>query len=379
MKKSGHKLLAVFLLAGAAVVVASVCIWNGALSSGSDDGRASSSSQTVVRPIPTAVVKQLAVSDVRTFPGNVRANRRVDLAFSVPGLLEELNAQEGRTMRKGEVLARLDRRDYQYALDSAGAKYSDARLALERARSLRDKNAVPQAEYDKAEAAHEVARAEWHIRQKALEDTILYAPFDGVVAKRYVENCEHVQARKAILSFQDISMIEVVIQVPERLMAQDGAAGLGNLRVRLDADRDRWFDASIREWSVQSDTFTQTYDVVVGLKPPAGIRVFPGMTATVKAETGSRLEKAEAVAHSTLVPTEAVWADSDGRLYVWGIEPQGGAPRKIPVRVGALRDSGIEIVSGLVAGQHVAVAGTHTLREKMLVRPMEEGKEGLDG
>ncbi len=333
----------------------------------------------VVRPVPTALVHRLSAADIRTFPGTVRANRRVDLAFSVSGLLKELNAQEGRCLRRGDVLAKLDPRDFQYAAEVAGAKYSDAVSAFERVRSLHEKGVLPQADYDKAKAAHDAAKAELRIREKALEDCVLLAPFDGLVAKRYVENHEHVDTGRPVVSFQDISLIEVVIQEPERLIARTGRPGLRNVKVRFDADENRWFDASVLESRAQSDSVTGTYDVVVGLTPPDDLRVLPGMTATVMAETGNPVEASPSTTRATVAPAEAVWNGSDGKSYVWIVQPDGGALVKRQVEVGAYCEDGIEILSGLEPGDRVATAGVHKLRENMLVRPIREGREGLDG
>ncbi len=371
--------LLVLLLGSAGFIGVRVSAWHGSSSGKLESKRGSSPSRTIVRPIPTAVVYRLSATKTRTFPGTVRANRRVELAFSVPGLLKELNAQEGRSLRKGDVLAGLDPRDFQYVVEVAAAKHADALRTFERTRSLRDKGALPQAEYDKAAAAHNISKAELRIREKALEDSVLLAPFDGVVAKRYVEKHEHVKIRQPVVSFQDISLIEVVIQEPESLIAHGGAHSLRRIQVRFDADDDRWFDASVRESRAQSDSITGTYDVVVGLTPPAHLRVLPGMTATVRAETANPVEASELTVQTTVAPAEAVWSGSDGKSYVWIIKPDGGTPLKREVAVGALRESGVEILSGLEPGDQVAVAGVHTLRADMQVRPTRDGKEGLDG
>lgn len=74
-----------------------------------------------------------------------------------------------------------------------------------------------------------MAKAEFEIRKKALEDTVIIAPYDGVIAKRYVENSEHVKKQTPILALKDISEIEIIIQVPERLMAQGGIHTFSNI------------------------------------------------------------------------------------------------------------------------------------------------------
>ncbi len=333
----------------------------------------------VVQPIPIAVVLPSSGNRTRVFPGQVRACQRVELAFSVPGLLENLNAAEGCGVEQGEILARLDRRDYQYALDMATARFKKADRELARYSKLRKQKVAAEVEYENAQTDYNIALAELRMRQKALEDTILRAPFKGIVARRHVENHEHVRAKQAIVSFQDISRIEVVIQVPERLIAHGGTDTLGEIQVRFDADNDQWFDAAVSEHRAKSDRVTHTYDVVVGLTPPSDLMVFPGMTVTVKANIWVTPMASIPEEGFTLVPAEALCRGDNGESHVWVIDPTGGTPVKRAVETVRLWGGSVEIRSGLIPGERVAVAGLHKLREGILVRPMACGKEGLDG
>nr|WP_246422301.1 efflux RND transporter periplasmic adaptor subunit [Roseospira visakhapatnamensis] len=334
----------------------------------------------IARPVPTAIVEYQPAAHVRAFPGSVRAARRVDLAFSVPGVLEALNAQEGRSLGQGAVVAALDQRDYQNALDAAEARYVKAERDLVRARTLWDKRVGSKASYEDAQAARDIALAELRIREKALEDTVLLAPFDGLVARRHIETHEHIEAKQTIVSFQDLSSIEVVIQVPERVIAHGGPEEMGALRVRFDADDSRWFEAAVHEYSAQADPVTRTYDVVVALAPPSDLTVFPGMTATVQARIDGRTPPPRAPAPAlTRIPVEALWRGHDGLSYVWVIDPDGSTPAKRRVEAVALVGDGVQIRDGLTPGEHVATAGLHSLRESLWVRPMVPGARGLDG
>lgn len=332
----------------------------------------------VARPVPTAIVQPLPKLLTREFPGKVRANRRVQLAFSVSGQLIELQALEGRLVRKGEVIARLDPRDYKNVLDVARAKYADAKQSFDRTKALHTQKVVSEAEYDRTKALFDMAAAELRIREKAMADTVLPAPFDGVIATRFVENHEHVKDKQTIVSIQDISRVEVVLQVPERLVAR-GAESLQNMKVRFDVDEGRWFDATLREFSAEADSITRTYKLVLGMVPPEDIKVLPGMTATVRAEVIRCEPIAKWTESLTFVPYGAVVNGQDGKAYVWLIGPKASAPRKVQVDVGEPREDGIEIRSGLHPGQRIAVAGLNALKETMIVRPMREGGEGLDG
>lgn len=336
-----------------------------------------------MRPIPTVVAKAEERRLARVFPGKVRANRRAELSFAVGGKLVELNAQEGSCVTKGQVLARLDQRDFLHERDSARARFLQAERNLNKYSSLHQQQVITKTQFEDVQTAYDIALADLNIRQKALADTTLSAPFDGVVVSRYTENFSCIQKDGKILSLQDLSMIEVVIQVPERLLAREGAEGFTRLEVHFDGDReaDRWFTASVREYSAESDKTTRTYDVVVGLASPEGLQVLPGMTASVRAlvNGGRGLSDERVTSAITLVPLEAVWNGVDGEAYVWVIPPEGGHPEMRKVRLGALRGDCAEILSGLEPEARVAVAGVHSLRENVLVRPQEAGKEGLDG
>ena len=335
--------------------------------------------KAIVRPVPTAEVKALEVGYDQLFPGVVRAERRVKMAFCVEGVLEELHGEEGRGVRQGEVLAQLDPRDYQHAFDVAKAKYEQAQRDWKRLLQLREKNAVSQAEYEASETAYHIAKAELRIHEKALSDTSLLAPFDGIIAKRFVENHEHVEAKQPVLSCQDISRVEVVIQMPESMIARTAANDLRGVQVCFGEAREQWFDATVCERTAESDRVTRTYDVAVTLARPSGLEIFPGMTATVKISVDNVPGVTPSNEDLTSIPVEALWSGPDGESYVWVIDPKGGRPEKRAVVTQSMRSDYVEVSHGLCPGERVAIAGLRALCADMLVRPIVAGKEGLDG
>lgn len=338
--------------------------------------------ESCARPIPTAIIEVVCDGETRIFPGKVRANRRAELAFAVSGRLVKLNAQEGTRVKKGQVLAQLDQRDFRHARDAARARFQQAKRNLEKFSKLHEQRVVAKTKLEDIRTAYDITLADLNIREKALADTTLRSPFDGVVVDRRIENHGHVKKEEAVLSVQDISGIEVTIQVPERLIAQEGADGLRHLRVLFDADpnRERWYDAKVREYSVESDKVTRTYDIVIALTSPVALKVFPGMTASVSSVVGNSGNSGELGAPATMrVPVEAVWRGVDGFSYVWAISLEGGHPARARVEVVSLHGDCAEIKSDLKPGTHVAIAGVHALRETAFVRPQANGQEGLDG
>lgn len=367
-----------WLLGGAIVFSVGTLIWYTSVSGKLPQENVDLPQPTLARPVPTILVKEHRNEKTRLFPGTVKASSNVDLAFSIDGQLIALDGREGRPVKKGEIIAKLDPRDFINGYESSKASYLQARTEFNRAEKLIAQEVISRSEYDAAKTAIDKALAQLNISEKAKDDTVILAPFDGVVAKRYVENSEHVKKQVPVLALKDISQIEVVIKVPENLMVQGGIETFKNIEVQFDGSGDRWFAGAIKEYRVQSDPVTRTYDVSVALQPPDDLEILPGMTATVKAVFNSENNEMAETA-ICVIPMEAVFSESDGKTYVWRVPTQGGTPEKVPIELGSMHNDGIEVKKGLLQGQRIATAGVHSMTSDMQVRPMKENGEGLDG
>ncbi len=367
-----------WLLGGAITCCVGTLVWYTTVSGKLTQQSAELAQPSLARPVPTTLVKEHLNEKIRLFPGTVKASSSVELSFSVEGQLIELDGREGRQVKKGEIIAKLDPRDFINGYESSKASYLQSKTELNRAKKLIDQQVISRSEYDAAKTTFDKALAQMNISEKGKEDTIIRAPFDGVVAKRYVENNEHVKKQIPVLALKDISQIEVVIKVPENLMVQGGVETFNNIEVQFDGKADSWFSASIKEFRVQSDPVTRTYDVSVALQPPKDLEILPGMTATVKAVFGAG-SKEMAKASICVIPVEAVFSESDGKSYVWRVPTTGGKPEKVRVELGSMHNDGIEVKEGLQRGERIATAGVHSITSETQVRPMKENGEGLDG
>ena len=156
-------------------------------------------------------------------------------------------------------------------------------------------------------------------------------------------------------------------------MARWGETVLQNLQVRFEADQ-LWREMALREVSADADPVTRTFAVVAALPAPRDLKLLTGMTAEVRLS----LPEAGGESGGMLVPLAAVVGDSDGGSSVWVVPEEPGHPVRTRVELGAMRNDGVVILSGLQAGQRVAVAGVHSLHDGLLVRPMRDGSGGLD-
>ena len=318
----------------------------------------------VVRPVKTIVISTAQKSDL-VFPGKVRASQRVDLSFRISGPLIELPIKEGEEIKKGQKLAKIDPRDYKIALDKATAEFTKAKADFERSETLYKSNAVSKAEYENNLARYNVSKSNLENAEANLDDTELKSPFSGTVVKKHVDNFQDVSAKQNIVSIHDISSIEVIIDVPENIVV-GAKKGMAERRfATFSALPGKEFDLDVKEFSTKADSSTQTYRATLIMPKPEDINILPGMSCEVhfhlKADEPGAGEK-------FLVPSVAVASDEAGNPYVWIID-KDLIVKKRSVTVGSVtgKDS-IEILSGLQAGERIAIAGVSMLREGMKIK-----------
>ena len=327
----------------------------------------------LIRPLKTMTIQSSFAALGRKFPGKVRANQEVNLAFQVAGPLVEFDVKKGDGVGKGDLLARIDPRDFQNALDAASAKFAEAKVLWVRIERLYQEDRAQQVEYEQHKRAYNVAKAVAEQATKDLEDTYLRAPFAGLIANTFVKNFQNVRAKEPILSLQDVVSVEIEINVPEERVAL-GMKNKDDMRLVATFDYlpGREFQVTLKEYATEADPLTQTYLVTLAMPAPRDVTILPGMTATVRSYPKAAQADEDA---GYAVPIDAVPIDGLGNYHVWKVEAGADGTSTVhraEVEVGEIIQSEILIVKGLERGDRIALAGVHLLEEGQRVRPLDE-------
>ncbi|MCV6590130.1 MAG: efflux RND transporter periplasmic adaptor subunit [Marinobacterium sp.] len=333
----------------------------------------SAGEEALVRPARILIVEDPQSTFLRNFPAEVTATIRTELAFRVPGLLVELPVREGEAVTEGQLLARLDPTDYEVTLQQREAEYALASQQYQRFRSMISRQLISQAQYDEKKAQLAVASAALSRAKLDLQYTRLAAPYSGTVSRRLLENHQNIQAKEPVLILQSDDQLDVDFQLPENIFAmkpRSGARSAG-AQVYFDALPGQVFKAVYRERSAEADPATGTYTVTLTLPQPENLELYPGMTARVEFDLNEIFEMEQA---QIFIPVEAVYAAEDTpkdslHRHIWKVNPQTMTVYRAEVTVGRLSTDGLEILSGLQAGEQVVTAGVHYLQEGMKVRP----------
>ncbi|AOF82051.1 efflux transporter, RND family, MFP subunit [Methyloversatilis sp. RAC08] len=321
----------------------------------------------IVRP---ALIREVGTADNGAklrFPGRVRAERRAELSFSVPGFVTEFALNEGSRVKVGQIVARLEDGVFKAQLNAAQSEFERAKTDLERYQRLWESElAVARSEVDDRRARLEVARTQLATAQQNLDDAVIRAPFDGVITRRRLEAFANVQANQPIADLQDLRALEIVINVPERIVRNEYAQDVG--QAVFEGQDALSVPLRLKSYAAEADPQTQTYEIVLALgSPPGGLKLLPGMSATVIPFAGT-VKSSDA---PLVVPLTAIAADATGDRSVWVVGAGGQVARRT-VRTADVRGSDVVITSGLQPGERVVVAGVSALREDMKVRPLDE-------
>lgn len=199
------------------------------------NGAKSVDTVTVTTAYPYQAATQLNAA------GYVVAQRKASVASKATGRLEWLGVAEGSKVREGEIIARLENRDMQALVDQAAASVTSARVelkeaqrALERARDLERQKYVSvaaldtaQARFDKAGAGVGVALANQRAAQVGVDQTLIRAPFDGVVLTKTANVGDVItpfssatESKGAVVTMADMETLEVEADVSEVNLAK---------------------------------------------------------------------------------------------------------------------------------------------------------------
>lgn len=314
---------------------------------------------------------------------------------TLQGQLDQARASL-RSLQAGERPEERLRRETQ--LRAAEARLANARAESERNAEMVKNQAISRQEFERGETAYRVAQEEYKAALQMVEmatvgreediearkaevralegrvaeatiqlnDTTLRAPFDGVIARRFVEVNQNVRANEPVVRFQDANEIDIAVDVPEAVMISDiRTADILEMFAELSGVPGMRIPVRVREIAQVADPTTQTFNVRVAMKAIPGITVLPGMTATVTAT----YRRAGSLDSRILVPISAVFKDSSAGQVAWVIKADQTVNRR-PVRTGDVTGGRIEVVEGLQPGDRIAVAGVSFLREGMKVREL---------
>jgi len=172
------------------------------------------------QPVEVIAVARRDLAENLRVVGSLAPNETAAIRPEMSGLIRSIHFEEGQTVKKGDLLAKLDDAELQAQLAQSRARHELARLNLERADNLRQTQSNTQADVDRSRSEFTAARAEIDLLMVRLARTEIRSPFDGVVESRTLSPGDYVTTQAIITTVNDLSRLKVQFEVPERSLAK---------------------------------------------------------------------------------------------------------------------------------------------------------------
>lgn len=334
----------------------------------------------IIRPAKVFKVSTGEFLSTVSLPGITQAENRVNLSFRVNGPLVSFPVDVGNQVKRNEILAEIDPRDYEVRLRNAKAQlekseaeYKFAESDYERVKRIQEKDpgaisqsAVDRKREDKNRLEAELLgkQADVEAAEDALEYTRLRAPFSGTIVATYVENHEFVRAKQSVVRMLDTSRLEMVVNVPETMISLVPA--ITNIEINLDPVPNRIFHAKIKEIGTEPSQTTRTYPVTLIIDQPDDVVVLAGMSGEARFLRG---KSEELSVKGVEVPATSL-VSYDGATYVWVVDKNTQTVSARKVSTERLTDRGVVVTGGLKSGEWIVAVGVNSLQEGHKIRPL---------
>lgn len=313
-----------------------------------------------------APVERRDLLQILPITGTLTPRNQTTVKAKVAGELRELPVREGESVKQGQIIARIDLAEARARLDEKIAELEGGRAQLELAQknramqlALLEKKFISQNAFDSTQSGAQVSearikalQAQVAIARKALEDTVVRAPIDGIVAQRLAQPGEKVAVDGKLYALVDLAELEVEAAIP--------APDIGNVHIgqevafRVEGIEERLFAGRIARISPTTQPGTRSI-LVYAVLPNRDGALKGGMFAKGRLTVSKR-------ADALVVPVTAVREEA-GQAYVWQVA--AGKVLRTAIQVGLKNedDGLIEVVSGLNFGAKVVRSNLGSLRE----------------
>ncbi len=330
--------------------------------------------------LETYTVEPTSMSEVVTATGTMESVTSVDVGTQVTGIIEHLYVDYNDTVKKGQLLAELEKtlldselKSADANMASAKASYEYAKKNYERDKALHNEQLISDYEFQTSQRDYDVARLSYEKSQadrvraaKNLNYAEIYSPIDGIVISREVE------VGQTVVSNMNVANLYVIADLDNmRVVGNVDEADIGQVKVgqhvtfTVDAYTNDTFSGTVTQVRLNPTTESNvvTYEVIVNAPNPDH-KLIPGMTANLTIYTlelndiiavplkALKFEPRESDEKDSSLPVpvpsdkqegKSVWVERDGKLI------------QTPVELGMMNSVYQQITSGLKTGDKVAL------------------------
>ncbi|WOH36141.1 efflux RND transporter periplasmic adaptor subunit [Thalassotalea fonticola] len=323
-----------------------------------------------IKAIQHTTISEEWIEQERNLSGYLRPIKISNLSFNVSGKILDISVHVGDKVTEGQVLATLDPIEFEYRLNQVKAELASARSEFnaqkehyQRQKLVFEKKIINKSafetalsKFEQAQSAVTLSESSVALALRDLNNTVLRAPFNGVVTQRHVEKYEEVTSRESVVEIQGQEQLEVAFLVPSNLIGEISQGD--NIAIRIPTVGKQKYLAHITKIGMKSD-LRGAYPVSAKINKPA-----PGLHSGMAADVMLTLSHRSA---GIVLPESAVIIAPNGnkQVFIYDAKQQKVYARTVSTQF--KNSNTVAITQGLNPGDIVCTAGSEFLREGQTV------------
>lgn len=309
-------------------------------------------------PVKVQEVKLTTTETNLRYSGTIEPSQTIPLNFQVSGIVEKVFVDAGDEVKKGQLLASVEKVNPKSIYDMNLAKYNQAKDAYDRLKTVYEKGSLPEIKWVEMETNLEQAKSSLEVSKNNLENCDMLAPEAGVIGKRSIEpGMSAIGLSSAPIELVKIRTIFVKISVPENEIGKIRKGDKASFLVS--ALNSKTFEGAITNISPVADAISRTYEAKISVPNP-NLELKPGMVCDVMLNTKSSKEV-------IVIPYQSVSRDMDGKTYVYLVDKSTKRTKKQIVQTGNYHGNNLEILAGIAPGQIIVKEGKEKLSDNSII------------
>lgn len=299
------------------------------------------------------IISTQSLTDRFRSKGIILPDEEVDLSFEASGKITQLLFEEGKSVRKGQLLAKVNDKPLQAELKKLESQLPLAKDRLYRQKSLLAKDAVSQEAFETVSTELDKLNADIELVKARINQTELKAPFDGVLGLRLVSEGAYATPQTIVAKLTKISPLKIEFSVNEK---QANEIKIGTPISFSVESNDKVYNAAVYALESKLDVKTLSLKARARYANSDG-KLKAGHSATIDI-------KLREIKNAIVIPSISSVAEM-GRDIVFVYK--NGKARQVEIKKGIRTESSLQVLEGLNQGDTLLVSGVMQLRNDMSV------------
>ncbi|MCK4753908.1 MAG: efflux RND transporter periplasmic adaptor subunit [Calditrichia bacterium] len=315
-------------------------------------------------PVEVTTIKRGLMSDFILLSANLETEKMADIYSRVQGLVDNILAEEGDVVKKGQVLMTLEADEYVLAEEKARLNYLSQKSDFDRLEAMHKQDLLSIEEFEKAKYALQGLEVDWKQAKLNLSYTRITTPIAGVVGDRSRKQGDRIQPTDKLFTVINTSEMIAVVYAPEKELGN--VVKKQSAYITSDHLAGEQYEGWIKRVSPVIDPQSGTFKITIGVKNKKNI-LRAGMFVNTHIITATH-------ENAVLIPKTAIVYENE-QMNVFVVKDS--IANKVILKVGFQDHEKVESLEGIEEGDQIIVVGQAGLKDKTKVRIVNERKNDL--